>query len=775
MFEYVITGLAQGVPYYVRVFANNSVGAGAAAAAAPAPQRPRTAPAPLGYGSVLLRPVLADATTSVLDAATSIELLWTPSLDDRGDAVSAYHVEWFSAPGRDEVQTVSLANATGGTFTLGWDGETTDALAWDATAADVKTALEGLVSIPAVEVELTPASAPGSAGYAITFTGVAGDLAAALTLTPSLLPAATATSAVARGLNTPVAGTGGVWRATTGSVTITSTTSGDVTGSLAPGAWVEVRTSAAAANVGSTSRVAAVSYTAAGTLMTVTLAAPFPGPTATGAFLISGPNVIGAEPLGYLEALIPAEDMVADAVADVRTSVNQAGHFRYVLRGLTPATRYYVRLAAANDRGYSAPQSSLPAALAPPRQKPDAPTRVTAHAQGGAALRVLYYAPASDGGEAVTKYLVEWDVRPGFDSAPGGGALGYQEVAVSAASGDCTVSPCESVIGGLAQGTPYHVRVYAYNAFGYSGRAALTTPPTTAPRTYAAAPPSVTLAQAGDTALTVSFPASPNDGGAPVSKYLVEWDLMGADAVTLGGSTSRVLYSLFAVQAVKLAAPRNDATGVFRLGFGAFSTGDIAVDASAAAVAAALSALPPVGRVEVDRTRLDGPDEWGFVWRVSFTGAPGRTAPLTVSTDGGATFLPLMSGAASAGALAPAAATVAVTALVDADAGFEQQEVTLAPKAGASSAAVAAGPAGHFSLSFDGRATHAHGGQQFCGQPGRGAGAAWQRGRRARDAARCGGRHRLHLARRLHVAAGQPTRAGRGCRRASRGLRTDRD
>lgn len=66
----------------------------------------------------------------------------------------------------DEQQTVTI-DATGGTFTITYAGETTTALAWNATAAVVKTALEllGNINPGDVSVSLT------GLVYTITFKG----------------------------------------------------------------------------------------------------------------------------------------------------------------------------------------------------------------------------------------------------------------------------------------------------------------------------------------------------------------------------------------------------------------------------------------------------------------------------------------------------------------------------------------------------------------------------------------------------------------------------
>jgi PKD repeat protein/type 1 glutamine amidotransferase len=55
----------------------------------------------------------------------------------------------------DEIQTVRVNNATGGTFTLTFDGQTTAPIAYDANAAAVRTALEGLSIVAPGDVSVT--------------------------------------------------------------------------------------------------------------------------------------------------------------------------------------------------------------------------------------------------------------------------------------------------------------------------------------------------------------------------------------------------------------------------------------------------------------------------------------------------------------------------------------------------------------------------------------------------------------------------------------------
>lgn len=74
-------------------------------------------------------------------------------------------------PQTNEVQQVSITGSpTGGTFTLTWSGQTTAAIPYNATAAQVKAALEALSNINPGDVDTTGGVLPGTA-VSVTFKG----------------------------------------------------------------------------------------------------------------------------------------------------------------------------------------------------------------------------------------------------------------------------------------------------------------------------------------------------------------------------------------------------------------------------------------------------------------------------------------------------------------------------------------------------------------------------------------------------------------------------
>lgn len=124
-------------------------------------------------------------------------------------AVQTAPVLWPSSPGAagNEVQTITLTDATGGTFTLSFGGQTTGNIPYDAYASEVEEALEGLSTIGEGGVDVS-----GSAGgpYAVTFMGALGNQDVALiTCDGALLTGTTPTIAAVE--TTKGSAGGGIW------------------------------------------------------------------------------------------------------------------------------------------------------------------------------------------------------------------------------------------------------------------------------------------------------------------------------------------------------------------------------------------------------------------------------------------------------------------------------------------------------------------------------------------------------------------------------------
>lgn len=186
--------------------------------------------------------------------------------------------------------------------------------------------------------------------------------------------------------------------------------------------------------------------------------------------------------------------------------------------GLTNGTAYYFRVAAVNANGtgtYTAASSALT-----PATTPGTPTSVSATSSAGAAT-VSWTAPASNGGSAITDYVIQYSSNSGSSWTT---------------FADGTSTSTSASVTGLTNGTSYTFRVAATNAVGtgsYSSASSSATPVTTA-----GAPTSVS-ATAGAGSASVSWTAPASNGGATITDYVIQYSSnSGATWTTFADGTS---------------------------------------------------------------------------------------------------------------------------------------------------------------------------------------------------------------------------------------------
>lgn len=151
---------------------------------------------------------------STVDAfGRPVETFRDVPLIDLGEKAGASTLVVPTYPGTNEVQTVTITGTpTGGTFTLTFAGQTTAAIAFNASAANVVSALEALSNIDAGDVSATGGALPGAA-VVVTFAGrYAGINVPVMTGDGALLtggtPVLTITTTTAGGGGTGVGATG---------------------------------------------------------------------------------------------------------------------------------------------------------------------------------------------------------------------------------------------------------------------------------------------------------------------------------------------------------------------------------------------------------------------------------------------------------------------------------------------------------------------------------------------------------------------------------------
>ncbi|RHY24892.1 hypothetical protein DYB25_008383, partial [Aphanomyces astaci] len=604
-------------------------------------------------------------------------LSWLPSVNPQGSSVSKYLLEWYeaSSPGTQAVQVLKIfdtlnAQAVTGSFKLTYSQCTTDFLAVDVSAADLTDALNSMPCLRSVQV-VRSGLMSGGYQWSITFltespNGVvlavgANDLASpnlAFDVGASLDPAHVGASSVTAGV-------------TLASTTVTSV---GIQTSAVPGMFLQI--------AGVVYKVATVATNQ------VTLSTPYVGATSASVTAVLGTTVPGVTSPTLQSVEIP-------------TDTNATAPFYYHISNLRPGVTYIARVSCYNSRGYNVPTASQP--TAPPQQPPSRPLQVKVVTSSASTLSVYWSHPQSDGGNAISKYRVEWDVSAAFNSGVDGGSLGSDIVSVVVPGVDCVLTPCQSIVGSLVKGTPYFVRIYAYNRYGYSSDAGVPSPLSTIPQTFPMPPTLVQLAPGDNASLSVAFSTQHDNGGAPVTKYKIEWDCMDQHAIagTPNLVTTDLLYVRQAVQRILVSATAFDLGGTFRLGFAGAVTPWLNYDTSATLMQQTLEALDTIGAVRVQRNTVGN----GFEWLVTFLtnrenlNHNGDIPVLVASilpTEHYATFDVAKSTGAGA-TLTGTTAAIQISTNVGGYNGFEEQSVVVATNAGSLQ--------GTFTLTFDGQTT----------------------------------------------------------------------
>jgi hypothetical protein len=179
---------------------------------------------------------------------------------------------------------------------------------------------------------------------------------------------------------------------------------------------------------------------------------------------------------------------------------------------LNSGSTYYARVTAFNDVGFSLPQTSPTGQQ--PILPPDRPTSVNLRASSRSSLEVSFSNPGSDGGDAITKYTVEYTTSIGFSDESQ-----TQKVELT----NLNVGPPYFVpINSLSTGVNVYVRVSATNS---QGAGLSTTPLYLAPYEKSGPPTDVNVVVTSRSMITVSFAEPSDTAGSSIVAYIVEWDI----------------------------------------------------------------------------------------------------------------------------------------------------------------------------------------------------------------------------------------------------------
>ncbi|MEN9799810.1 MAG: hypothetical protein RL653_3507, partial [Pseudomonadota bacterium] len=335
--------------------------------------------------------------------------------------------------------------------------------------------------------------------------------------------------------------------------------------------------------------------------------------------------------------------------------------------GLANGTAYRFRVTAVNPVNAATPSKGQPSdqsSAYTPRTFPGTPGQLTG-TPGNQQVVLTWDAPASNGGEAITDYLVQY-------SSDSGSTWATAKVSGSTVTRTALANPAaaslSATLSGLANGTPYVFRVTGVNPAndnallvaeqavnpGVNGNPSTASAAVT-PRTVPQAPTPVTTKVRGDTGTTLA-PVSgevelswsaPDSGGAPITDYIIQYRVDGAanwttftdavstaTAVKVTGLVNGTLYD-FRVAAVNVA------------GTGGYT--DPAVTATPRTVPSAPTGLTAAVMGEAGSTAVGG--EVQLTWQAPSDngGSEITTYILEYSTDNFASYTPVSTGGVPVG------------------------------------------------------------------------------------------------------------------------------
>ena len=173
---------------------------------------------------------------------------------------------------------------------------------------------------------------------------------------------------------------------------------------------------------------------------------------------------------------------------------------------------YYVRVVAGNSAGESA--SATSAEIATPSTIPGTPRDVVVAAVDSQSVEVQWNRPLSDGGDAISSYLVEVDTTDLFDSP--------QQYYYYPSGASSTAYDYAYIINGLNSNTTYHIRITAINSVPFQDNEnwELTTPPTVTPTDISPDPPAaVSVERLGEDRARIWVTDPERTGGQELDAY----------------------------------------------------------------------------------------------------------------------------------------------------------------------------------------------------------------------------------------------------------------
>ena len=497
-----VTGLANGTAYEFRVASTNAVGTSAYSAVA-GPITP-------------VAPASAPRNLSAVGGNGQVDLTWMVPISNGGSAITDYQIQLSLDGGASWVVVADAVSAVTSFTVSGLINGTT----YTYRVAAITSYGLGAWSTPSSPV--TPMTVPTApSGLA----GVRGDSSVALTWTG---PSDNGGGAIVDSIVEYRLTTSASWTAFAHAPTAASAIT--VTG-LTNGASYEFRVrSVNVAGASPSSNIAGPLVPMTTASAPVNLVGTFGDQKVTlawGTPASNGGGVISDYLIQYREARTGTPWTTVPHAPSTATSI--------IVTGLTNGTAYFFRVAAVNPVGFGAAAVTSPIT---PMTIPGAPSIVSA-TPGNANVVLVWRAPASDGGGAISNYIIEYKV-----DGPSITWIRFPRVASNATT--ATITP-------LVNGTNYLFRVTAVNAAGIGPTS--NTSNVVMPVTVPTVPLNV-VGVGGDKQVQLKWSTPASNGGLPIIDYIVQYRAVAdatwttfadgtstATSATVTGLTNGVSYS----------------------------------------------------------------------------------------------------------------------------------------------------------------------------------------------------------------------------------------
>jgi titin len=469
---YTATGLTNGQQYGFRVSAINGAGVGVASAIAT---------------STPFTTASAPASITATPADTQVLLTWVAGASN-GASITGYVIEqsddagstWSTVTtntnsGLTRFTVTGLTNGTSYTFRIAAVNQAGTGSSTSSTA----TVPAGAPSAPTALVVL-----PGNTTATLSWTAPSTDGGSPVT-----------GYRIERSVNA-----GSTWTVIVADTASTSTTY-SATG-LTNGTLYNFRVSALnAVTIGASSLAGSVVPAGVPVAPTSVVAAPTNGAVV---LVWTRPlNNGGNEVIGYMvETSSDGGTNWTTAIANTNSTVAST-----TVTGLTNGTTYSFRVSALNAVGSGAASTAV---TSTPASVPTVPQALATTASNGQVV-LVWNAPASNGGSAVTGYRIERSTD----------GITWNTISSGVAGNTHTVT-------GLTNGVTLMFRIAATNSIGDS---AMTAAVTAVPAATATAPQTF-VGTAGDRAATLTWSAPGSNGGLPVVSYTIERSLDGGSSWT---------------------------------------------------------------------------------------------------------------------------------------------------------------------------------------------------------------------------------------------------